>query len=135
MSGMVNLLFGERPRVPRQHPEDDLQRSIVEYFRWSLPDDAVYFAVPNGGKRHAKEAARMVGLGVRAGIPDLCVIWRGQAYFVELKAARGVLSEHQRQMHRKLSYSGAPVMTCRTLACVEHSLREHGVPLRGSVAA
>lgn len=130
--GMVNLLFDERPKVERRHDEDDLQRQVVTFFRWALPDDAVYFAVPNGGKRHAKGAARMVGLGLRAGIPDLCVIWRGQAYFVELKAAKGVLSEHQRQMHKKLIYCGAPVVVCRSLECVEESLREFGVPLRGS---
>src|SRR5262245_24212042 len=117
--------------APRRHDEDDLQRAVVEYLRWCLPDDATYFAVPNGGQRHAKAAARLVGLGLRAGVPDLEIIHRGTPLFIELKTARGLLSEVQRQMHRKLAYCGAQTFVCRSLDCVEESLREMGVPLRG----
>jgi hypothetical protein len=121
-------------RKPRAHLEDDLQRQVCQYLRWSLPADAEFFAVPNGGKRHSKAAARLVGQGVRAGLPDLCVVYRGATIFIELKTARGVLSEAQRQMHRKLGYCGCTVLVCRSLGGVECSLRELGLPLRGSVA-
>ena len=51
------LLLEDRPK--RGHEEEALQRDVVEFLRWALPFDAVYFAVPNGGKRHTKAAARL----------------------------------------------------------------------------
>jgi hypothetical protein len=134
MTGIVTASLLPERAPGRRHDEDDFQRDVCQYLRWSLPSDAEYYAVPNGGKRHSKAAARLVGQGVRAGLPDLCVVYRGSTIFIELKTARGVLSEAQRQMHRKLGYCGCTVLVCRTLACVESSLRELGVPLRGSVA-
>jgi hypothetical protein len=131
VSGVITS--GLLPDPPRRgHPEDELQRSVVQFLRVALPDDAIAYAVPNGGQRHSKAAARLVGLGVRAGIPDLAIVWRGHALFVELKAARGTLSAVQRQMIDKLHVCGAMVAVCKSLECVEGSLREMGVPLRAS---
>jgi hypothetical protein len=93
------------------------------------------FAIPNGGKRHAREASRLKGLGVRAGIPDIAVVFRGRAAFIELKAARGVMSPEQRAMTRKLIYCGAAVCVCRSVAAVEAALLEACIPLRAGVAA
>ena len=44
--------------------------------------------LPNGGKRHKLEAARMTRLGVRAGIPDIHIVYQGRLHCLELKAAR-----------------------------------------------
>jgi len=133
MSMVTASLLPEPPR--RQHPEDDLQRACVQYLRVALPDDALYFHVPNGGQRHSRAAARLVGLGTRAGIPDLCVIYYGRLMCIELKARRGALSAVQRQMHVKLQHCGVLVLLCRSVADVELGLRTWGVPLRASVAA
>jgi hypothetical protein len=119
----------------RNYPEDNLQRAVVDFLDVALPPDALVFAVPNGGKRHAKEAARMKRLGVKAGIPDLCIIWRGRALFVELKAQRGTISIEQREMHRKIEYCGCPVWVCRTLDAVVGQLANENMPLRALVAA
>jgi hypothetical protein len=121
-------------RVRRQHPEDDLQRSVVQFLRLALPPDAVHFSIPNGGKRHPREAARMVGLGLVSGIPDICVIHRGRVAFIELKAKAGVMSAAQKEMTRRLVYCGAAVCLCRSVEDVEAQLREACVPLRASVA-
>jgi hypothetical protein len=134
MTGVVTASLLPERRAVRRHDEDTFQKQVCQYLRWSLPADALYFAIPNGSQRHSKAAARLVGQGVRAGIPDLCVVYRGRAIFIELKTARGVLSEAQRQMHRKLGYCGCTVLVSRSLEGVETSLRELGLPLRGSVA-
>jgi hypothetical protein len=44
-----------------------------------------------------------------------------------------VLSAAQRETHRRLIYSGAEVMLCRSVEGVEAALRECGVPLRATV--
>ena len=54
---------------------------------------------------------------------------------MELKAPRGVVSEAQRDMARRLHYAGGVVMLCRSVEDVEAQLREACVPLRGRVAA
>jgi hypothetical protein len=133
MSGVVTASLLP-DKVRRRHDEDDFQETVCRFLRWSLPGDAEYFAIPNGGFRHSKAAARLARTGVRAGVPDLCIVHHGNALFLELKTPRGQLSEAQRQMIRKLEYCGCRVLVCRTLACVETSLRELGVPLRGSVS-
>jgi hypothetical protein len=66
-------LPGTRTARPR-HLEDDEQRTLFDWARrhegrW--PVLRRLHAVPNGGKRDAREAARMQGQGVRAGVPDL----------------------------------------------------------------
>lgn len=56
-----------------------------------------YFAIPNGGKRSKVEAAIMKGLGVRAGVPDICVLCRdGTVVFLELKSAKGTTTAAQK---------------------------------------
>jgi len=128
-------LLAEPAPVVRRHLEDDLQKATMAFLDVALPADAVAFAIPNGGKRHAREAARMSGLGLRAGVPDLCVVHRGRAVFIELKAKRGVVSAAQREMQRRLIYAGAAVCLCRSVAEVEASLLEAAVHLRARVAA
>jgi hypothetical protein len=126
--------WSERLPVPRrQHLEDDLQRQICQFLAVALPPDATYFHIPNGGLRSKRQAARLKGLGVMAGISDLCVIYRGRAFFLELKSARGVMSAAQKEMARKLNYCGAAVMLCRSVDEVEQQLRESCIPLRASV--
>lgn len=122
------------PRAPRNNDEEQLHRATWRYLQWSLPDDAVAYHPANGGLRHRKAAARMAGLGVVAGVPDLAIVWRGKALFIELKAGRGVVSAAQKSLHRKLVFCGAEVMTCRSVPEVEAALRECGVPLRGRCA-
>jgi hypothetical protein len=121
--------------APRRHDEDSLQRDVCQFLAVALPTGATYFAVPNGGKRSKREAARMTGLGLRAGVPDLVVIHRGRALFVELKAKRGVMSAAQRDMLRLLGFCGCQVMLCRSVPEVEAALLAAGVPLRATVSA
>jgi hypothetical protein len=119
----------------RQYRESVLQRSIHQYLSWALPPDAIHFSIPNGLMRSKKAAARAQGEGLAAGVPDLCVIFRGRAYFIELKSGRGVMSPAQRSMTQRLVYAGAAVCCCRSVPEVEAALRAAMVPLRGTVAA
>ena len=118
---------------PRRHDEEDFQRDVCKFLPLALPVDAVFFAIPNGGLRSKKTAARLSGQGVRAGVPDLCICWRGRAYFLELKTTSGRMSVDQRNMARVLNYCGCPVMLCRSLPEVEAQLREATIPLRATV--
>jgi hypothetical protein len=134
MSAVVTASLLPDPPA-RRHEEESTHRAVWRYLQLALPPDAVAYHPANGGKRHRKAAAKMSGLGVVAGVPDLAIVWRGRALFIELKAAKGVVSAEQKQMHRRLIFAGAEVMLARSVGQVEEALREIGVPLRAGAVA
>lgn len=117
------------------HAEDALQIAVAAFLRHALRDDeCLWFAVPNGGKRSKIEAARLVKGGVRAGVPDLAFILPGgRTGFIELKAAKGRMSEMQTAFADSASRIGAHWGLCRSVDDVEEALRDWGVPLHASV--
>lgn len=72
--------------------------------------DVLAFAIPNGGKRDPKEAARLKKEGVLAGVPDVCIAeargaWHGM--YIELKRADGGrVSDEQKKVIEKLRKRG-----------------------------
>lgn len=121
--------------MPRKHLEDDLQKAVCQFLDAALPPDAFYFAVPNGGKRSRVEAARMKGMGVKAGVPDLCIVYRGKSHFIELKSPHGKLTIAQKTTMAALRKAGAEVSTSRSLGFIETLLSYWGIPLRARLAA
>ena len=67
-----------------------------------------------------------------SGIPDICLIYRGRAIFIELKTQRGAVKVNQRFVHDRLTLAGAVVAVCRSLDDVV-GLLEPMMPLRGRV--
>lgn len=115
----------------RLHPtEEQIQGAVAEYLDAALPDDAVWMHVPNGGHRHPAVAAKLKWLGVKPGVPDIFIVWRGRSIFIELKAHKGTLSDAQKAMQQRLVLSGAVVFeVARSVDEVEAFLRGVGVPL------
>lgn len=101
-----------------QHIEDNEQ---ILLFDWAAaqsgkyPELSLLFHIPNGGKRNAREAERFKRMGVKAGVPDLFLpVPRGKFHglFVELKSAKGKLSDYQRQWLSELAASGYAACVC-----------------------
>jgi len=70
-----------------KHAEDDCQKAQVKYLtdRRRYKRDVMFCAVPNGGRRGKIEAARLIGLGVVPGAPDMIVWMRGRCICIENK--------------------------------------------------
>lgn len=134
MSAVVTASLLPEP-APRRHLEDDLQRSFVKLARWTLPEDAMLIAVPNGGQRHSKAAARLVGLGVTAGVPDLLLWHQGRTLGIEVKLPGTYPSAVQRQIHAKMQRCQIATVVVRSLAEFEAAVCSFGVPLRATVRA
>jgi hypothetical protein len=58
-------------RKQRSHPEDDIQRAVVQHLALRLVPGAVFWATPNGGARNKVTGAILKATGTKAGIPDL----------------------------------------------------------------
>jgi len=58
-----------------RHIEDEHQRRLFEWARFCRVGNKrlfdLLYAIPNGGKRNAREAARMKAQGVKAGVSDI----------------------------------------------------------------
>lgn len=118
----------------RLHPtEDQVQAATVAFLNRALPDDAVYYAIPNGGHRHPAVAAKLKWTGTRPGVPDLAIVWKGRAIFIEMKAKGGSLSAEQKAMHERLILSGAVVLPiARSVDEVAAFLETLGMPLKAA---
>lgn len=84
-----------------QHPESELQQRCVLWFRYQWPQyRLLLFAVPNGGFRLAREAARFYAEGVTPGVSDLILLApRGDwpALCIELKTTASSSRQSARQ--------------------------------------
>lgn len=81
--------------------EYKIQQDCFVWFWNTFPElKLTMFHVPNGGQRGRVESNRLKSIGVVAGIPDLCWLYNGKAYFFEMKRPKsGVLSERQQMVH------------------------------------
>ena len=110
-------------------PEQALQVEIVQWMKRTLPPEVVFFHVPNGGNRSAREGAIFKAMGVVAGVPDLLIAWPGVVVAIELKAGKGKASPAQEIMHERLKAIGWHVAEARTLSDFQSVLIGLGVPL------
>ncbi len=96
-----------------KHLEDDLQRDV---FRWAAYCPALEFmyAVPNGGKRNSREAARLKRQGVKSGIYDICLPIASKGYhglYLELKIGKNKLSDNQKKFMKYVKKNGYMAVT------------------------
>jgi hypothetical protein len=81
--------------VPRNQPEQQIQRAVFQHLAIRGAHDCFAFHVPNGGWRTPIEAAILKGIGVKAAIPDIVAVRGGRFFGLELKAPGGRLTGAQ----------------------------------------
>src|SRR5262245_24987769 len=92
-----------------RRPEQQLQRAIVEHLRWRAREGIWFCHLANGGWRSPIEAKIFKSLGVVAGAPDLLIVAKGRAHFIECKAPGGRVSAAQHKCHDALCAAGAAI--------------------------
>lgn len=104
----------------RACPTEDMEQ--ISLMRWAkaasgrYPELAMLHHIPNGGSRHPLEAKRFKDMGVKPGVPDLCLpVPRGPYHglYIELKRLHGGrVSEEQRWWQNHLSHQGYRAAIC-----------------------
>ena len=120
-------------RAKPRHLEAVEQRMFVKRFRMDpRTRDLPACAIPNGGKRGAREAALMKAEGVSAGAPDwLCMQPSANGRFVacaiEMKSpnGNGGVSDAQRHWHAMLRARGWNVAVCMGADAAWSFVAEH----------
>jgi len=101
--------------------EHQVQKAICQYLDMR---GVMYFAIPNGGKRNLIVAKKLKAEGVKAGVPDICIIHDGMTYFLEVKRPKtdtidkGRLSLTQKAMIERIKEAGAEVAVVYSVADV-----------------
>ncbi len=96
-----------------EHKEQTL---VVRWFRLQYAKYNGYlWAIPNGGLRHIRTAARLKDEGVMAGVADLFLMipnggWHG--LFIEMKAKGGRLTESQKDFIGRATLMGYQAQVC-----------------------
>ena len=101
------------------HKEDDEQSALFEWAAYqrydNLPLTDFMFAIPNGGHRNDREAARMKRQGVKAGVFDIFMAIPLHGYFglfIELKVNDNPLSAKQEKFRIDMTHMGYLCVIC-----------------------
>ncbi len=82
-------------RGPRKEFRSSEQSEQIALFEWcalmvdQYPELVLLFSIPNGGSRHMLEAINLKKMGVKAGVPDVCLPvarYPHHGLFIEMKA-------------------------------------------------
>lgn len=115
--------------------EAALQRQVAEYLDAVLPDECTWFHVPNGGSRNKAEAGKLKSHGVKPGVADCILIYRGQVIAIELKTAKGRLSNAQSYWKTIFEAAGGWFYLCRSLDDVQAVLEACHITTKGRLSA
>lgn len=86
------------------------------------------YAIPNGGRRNAREAGRMKGEGVKAGVSDLHLPLARQGHtglWIEMKSDEGRESDEQRKWRLRMTRAGHRAVVCRGWAAAMTEIRTY----------
>jgi hypothetical protein len=91
-------------------PERAIQRALLARMACCLPLGAVVLHVPNeDATGSAAYGQAKIRDGLMPGCPDLLIVYQGLAYWLEMKAPEGEVSDNQRAAHKRLRMAGSPV--------------------------
>lgn len=117
------------------HHEWKAQETDHTFLRHALPPDAYFTAIDHGrlgrGKSGIAAGAARKRRGVKAGIPDWLIVWRGVTLWIERKVNAGVSTE-QKLARDALRANGHLWVLARTLDDIEAALVAAGIPLRAT---
>lgn len=116
------------------------QRLLVRTLRDALGPGVFMTAFPagpsGGGKGAIVRSNQWKAMGLLSGVPDLLFVYQGRAYWMELKAEKGKVSDVQVERGLELVHAGCePPAIVRTLAEAFKALDAWGIPTRMAVAA
>jgi hypothetical protein len=124
--------------VKRARPEQALHIAAVRWCELVLMSTIVFHPY-NGGYRTRAEASIGKALGVRAGVGDLVLIWRGGLRlcvgFIEFKApgAKVRQTDHQKAFQADCEFLAVPYAVVQSIEELDAVTREWGVPRRSDL--
>lgn len=116
----------------RGAPEHRLHVAVARFLNVALPLDAWWTTIPTAGSS-LSQGAKIKARGYKAGTPDLVILYRGGAFWFELKAPKGVVAPEQRECHSAIIRAYCKVGIARDLNDIQYWLEQWHIPLRATV--
>lgn len=108
--------------------EHSIQATLITHLDYLMRREIVRLAIPNGGMRHPAVGAMLKREGLLPGSPDLVfAMAKGKTLWLEMKKAKGRLSDAQIGIHYKLQQLGHLVETAYSLDEALEICKRHGV--------
>ncbi len=94
--------------------ERGLHLYAADLLRLKARRDILWLHIANEGERSPRTGAFFKRMGMRPGAADFLIVVKGQAHWLELKAAKGRQSPAQRDFEADAVKSGSPYVVCRS---------------------
>lgn len=111
------------------HEEDDIQEAFFDTARIIFPKlGKLLIAIPNGGKRDIREAARLKKQGVTPGASDiLCLVPNDKYNYLclETKTETGTQSAEQKEFQKQVEAAGGLYLIYRSAAAGIEILKDY----------
>ena len=108
--------MGFVPRVTTSEAEEQMAvMKWAELMSNRFPCLKWMYHCPNGGSRNVVEAANLKRMGVRSGVPDLCLPYPSNGYhglYIEMKTDKGRSTAAQREYIDWLNEQGYMALVC-----------------------
>ena len=112
-------------------PEDIEQQMVFEWaatMEYRYPCLRLMYHTPNEGKRTKSQGGKLKRMGLRRGVPDICLpVARGRYHglYIELKSVGGVVRREQKEYLEALRSEGYCTAVCRSAEECESFITEY----------
>ena len=104
--------------------ENQIQRSIAKYLDMMLLSDAFWTAINPIPGKSIVAASNSKAMGMKGGVPDILILFRGQSIWVEVKREGGYLDKRQKLVHADIEMAGGAVYTARSIDDIQEILQQ-----------
>jgi hypothetical protein len=115
---LLDLPHQRRPQAKRRDREGPIHRAVIAYLRLALPGAVIHHS-PNEvgvkGRDIARAIAKAKHNGMIVGFPDIIVIWAGNVWTFEVKAAGNYPSDDQCEVGRMIRAQGGKWAVVRSV--------------------
>ncbi len=115
-----------------KHEEDDNQKALMQWANLATIGGVkvgdYLFAIPNGGKRNPREAARLKAQGVKSGVSDLFLPVTTDCYhglWIEMKSKAGRATENQVIWGSRMLRQGYDFRVCYSATEAINCIKEY----------
>lgn len=115
--------------------EQEFHKQVANLLNVILPARSFWWHTPNGGKRTKAEAGIFKAMGVKAGFPDIGILYLGRCFLIELKKPGEKPDMQQLAVHAQLRAAGCMVSVATNIDEVMAALAEFKIPTKGRLAA
>lgn len=103
--------------------EYEIQKAVVQFLELKK---CKYTSIPNSTyTRSWSQKMKNKQSGLRAGLPDLFVIYNNHAFFIEMKTPKGIISDYQAEWIREINKTEIKAYVCRSVDDVAKVLEQY----------